>query len=266
VFHTTSNNNSITANTITNNNNGVYISTSSGNSISSNTVTNNGNGTELSLSSNNFVCHNNFVGNTAAQARASPGYGNTWDDGYPSGGNYWSDYNGTDAKNGLYQNETGSDGIGDTPYTIDANNTDYFPLMGTLSNFSTLTGYPVNIISNSTISGFVAPIWLEHPEIVTLTFNVTGTNGSTGFCRVSFPTAMMNGTYQVSVNDTEVPYTLLPCSNADYSYLYFTYTQSTEQVIILPEFPSLLILPLMMMATLLTVIIYKKKGEKTSQS
>jgi hypothetical protein len=54
---------------------------------------------------------------------------NTWDDGYPSGGNYWSDYNGTDLFNGLNQNETGSDGIGDTSYVIDAANQDRYPLM-----------------------------------------------------------------------------------------------------------------------------------------
>jgi parallel beta-helix repeat protein len=53
---------------------------------------------------------------------------NTWDDGYPSGGNYWSDYNGADVKKGPNQNEAGSDGIGDTPYVIDANNVDRYPL------------------------------------------------------------------------------------------------------------------------------------------
>jgi hypothetical protein len=54
---------------------------------------------------------------------------NTWDDGYPSGGNYWSDYAGVDLFSGPYQNQTGSDGIGDTPYFIRANNTDNYPLM-----------------------------------------------------------------------------------------------------------------------------------------
>jgi len=43
---------------------------------------------------------------------------NYWDDGYPSGGNYWGDYSGNDIYSGSYQNETGSDGIGDTPYII----------------------------------------------------------------------------------------------------------------------------------------------------
>jgi hypothetical protein len=54
---------------------------------------------------------------------------NFLDNGYPSGGNYWSSYNGTDVYSGPYQNETGSDGIGDTPYPIDANNTDRYPLI-----------------------------------------------------------------------------------------------------------------------------------------
>lgn len=48
-----------------------------------------------------------------------------WDDGYPSGGNYWSDYVGNDTHSGPYQNITGSDGIGDTPYA----GVDHYPLM-----------------------------------------------------------------------------------------------------------------------------------------
>jgi len=54
---------------------------------------------------------------------------NTWDDGYSSGGNYWSDYTGVDKLSGSYQNVTGNDGIGDTPFLIDQNNVDHFPLM-----------------------------------------------------------------------------------------------------------------------------------------
>jgi hypothetical protein len=54
---------------------------------------------------------------------------NVWDDGYPSGGNHWSDYVSVDVKNGIGQDLPGSDGIGDTPYTIDADNVDRYPLM-----------------------------------------------------------------------------------------------------------------------------------------
>jgi len=52
-----------------------------------------------------------------------------WDDGYPSGGNFWSDYAGVDEKSGPNQDQPGSDGIGDTQYVIDALNPDKYPLM-----------------------------------------------------------------------------------------------------------------------------------------
>ena len=68
----------------------------------------------------------------------------------------------------------------------------------------------------------------------------------------------MNGTYHVIVNGTEVPYTLLPSSNTSVSYLYFNYEHSTEQVEIIPEFPFLLV-PLFMIATLLAIIVYKRR-------
>jgi hypothetical protein len=71
----------------------------------------------LSDNNNNLVFHNNFVNN---YIQASDRGNNVWDNGYPSGGNYWSDYNGTDSD---------GDGIGDAPYPIsDGNNEDRYPL------------------------------------------------------------------------------------------------------------------------------------------
>lgn len=58
---------------------------------------------------------------------------NIWDAGYPSGGNYWNDYVGVDEMRGPNQNIEGSDGIGDSAYTIRApNNIDRYPLMASL--------------------------------------------------------------------------------------------------------------------------------------
>lgn len=55
---------------------------------------------------------------------------NSWDNGYPSGGNYWDDYTGTDYYHGPNQNLSGSDGIGDTLYIIpEGDNQDSYPLM-----------------------------------------------------------------------------------------------------------------------------------------
>jgi len=79
-------------------------------------------------SKNNTVYHNNFIGN-GDTVWLDNSAENFWDNGYPSGGNYWSDYTGVDSYSGPYQNETGSDGIGDIPYVIDNNNVDRYPLM-----------------------------------------------------------------------------------------------------------------------------------------
>jgi hypothetical protein len=71
------------------------------------------------------------------------------DDGYPSGGNYWSSYNGTDVYSGPYQNETGSDGIGDTSYIINENNRDNYPFVRPLS-ISTLFLHQYHFIPSRT--------------------------------------------------------------------------------------------------------------------
>jgi parallel beta-helix repeat protein len=100
------------------------------NTISGNDVTNNYYGivTQPS-SSNNMIYDNNFIDNTQ-QALSDTLSVNTWDDGYPSSGNYWSDYAGVDLYSGAYQNATEPDGVGDTPYVISyANNADRYPLM-----------------------------------------------------------------------------------------------------------------------------------------
>jgi parallel beta-helix repeat protein len=153
ILLSSSSNNTISSNSILANNIGIDLSSSSNNIISRNNITeSNWRAIELSQSSNNNVSdnniaengwelyatypqyaagvylyssydnriyHNNFI-NNAVQVRIFVSRYNVWDDGYPSGGNYWSDYTGIDAN---------SDEIGDTPYVIDVNNQDRYPLM-----------------------------------------------------------------------------------------------------------------------------------------
>jgi len=122
--------NSISGNNVTDNNYGIDILwDSSDNSIVGNNIKNNIYGIALYFRSNNKFWHNNFINNTQQVYIPYSGYANFWDDGYPSGGNYWSDYAGVDVKKGSGQDLPGSDGIGDTPYIIDANNRDQYPLM-----------------------------------------------------------------------------------------------------------------------------------------
>jgi len=97
--------------------------------IFGNNITNNYYGLSFIGVSGNRIFHNNFINNKGQIVWANQPRVNTWDDGYPSGGNYWSDYTGVDLYSGSYQNETGSDGIGDAPYIIDEYNQDNYPLM-----------------------------------------------------------------------------------------------------------------------------------------
>ena len=154
-----SNNNIYGNNLTTNSGDCISLDSSYSNNIYGNNISNSYNGIYLEGSSNNSIYHNNFVNNTLQVYVAppinfqdmyvAPSVGNVWDDGYPSGGNHWSDYNGTDHYSGQYQNITGSDGIGDTPYIIDANNTDNYPLMAqyTVPEFPTFLILPLFLIA-----------------------------------------------------------------------------------------------------------------------
>jgi len=106
---------------------GVWLEDSSNNNVSSTTITNNEVGIQLERAYNNTIYDNELINNTYQVINLQSV--NVWDAGYPSGGNYWSDYAGVDLKSGPGQDKPGSDGIGDTPYVIDENNTDRYPLI-----------------------------------------------------------------------------------------------------------------------------------------
>jgi len=124
-------NNKVFNNKFTNNGGGILLSgPCCNNTIIGNTLIGNQFGIMLESSPANRIYYDNFINNTRQAIIYSNGsLANLWDNEYPSGGSYWSDYNGTDLFCGPYQNETGSDGIGDRPYVIDANNRDRYPLM-----------------------------------------------------------------------------------------------------------------------------------------
>jgi len=98
------------------------------NTIRENVIRNNNQGINMGSPGihSNRSYHNVLIGNTV-QALDSEG-DNFWDDGYPSGGNYWSDYVGVDHFSGPNQDIPGSDGIGDTPYLVGEAGVDNYPL------------------------------------------------------------------------------------------------------------------------------------------
>jgi len=104
---------------------GIVIIDGDNNIINNNTILSNiGYGIYADSSSFfNKIYHNNIVDNTIQSYDQG---NNVWDDGYPSGGNYWSDFD--EPSEGAYDNN--SDGIVDSPYYIPGgSNVDHYPLM-----------------------------------------------------------------------------------------------------------------------------------------
>jgi parallel beta-helix repeat protein len=258
-----SSNNVVSGNNVTNNYFGIQFIYSDNITIVGNTVANSGFvGIDL-ISSNCTICHNNFMNNT--NQFYSSGLPNVWDNGFE--GNYWSDYNGTD---------NNQDGIGDTPYIIDASNTDHYPLMGTFQSFNVSIWFElpirleeVDIISNSTIREVEYDYTTDAQSPTGLVWyldllGLVGQNGTVGFCRITFPNDMINSSsYPVKIGyigDNNFTMSRVLSSNGTHTTLYFTYDLPTPYwgLSILPEFPSFLILPLFFITTLLAVIICKR--------
>jgi len=218
--------NVITGNILLNDMDGMDFYNTENNLIVGNSITDMSNpwdgygpGVFFDHASNNTIYHNNFMINPAVQQQASGSNSiNIWDDGYPSGGNYWSDYQ------TRYPNATeiGSSGIGNTPYVIDANNTDRYPLMGPFTSafyanyllettppkISILS--PVNQTYNETSVSLVFTVdktvnWagysLDGKQNVTITGNTTLTDSMVTNVALA---NMTNGLHSITVyaNDT----------------------------------------------------------------
>jgi len=255
-----SNNNRVVRNIILNNQYAIGLhSHNDNNIIAGNDIIQNNTPFRTSGSHNNSVYHNNFKN---SRVRTSSGDSTTiWDNGYPSGGNYWTDYVGVDFYKGAYQNETGSDGIGDTAHDVYVD-IDNYPLIAPITVFDASlwewTQYYVDVISNSSVSDFSF-----FPEGALIRFNVEGENGTAGFCRVTIPKDLLytEGNWIALINGAPITPTVNEDENN--TYLYFTYGHSTKTIEIIgttaiPEFPPWTILPLLLMATL-AAIIYKRR-------
>lgn len=85
----------------------------------------------------NLFYHNYIYGNKNIFYNIVPD--NTFDNGYPDGGNYWDVYDGVDYYHGINQNLLGPDGIGDTAYVISPYAIDNYPIISLGESQTTLT-------------------------------------------------------------------------------------------------------------------------------
>jgi len=207
----------------------------------------------------NHICHNNFVNNTSQVYS----WGITvWDDGYPSGGNYWSDYTGIDEKSGPGQDLPGSDVIGDTPYIIDEKNTDRYPLMIAVDTnppiiiyfFSSYYAEPDDRVR---ISANVTDLESSVREVI-LSYTTDGTTWENLTMNYNSTTTLYEATIREYPYETRVKYKIIAYDNRgnsatkDNAGKYYIYE-------VIPEFPSFLVLSLFMIATLSALIVYRRK-------
>ena len=152
----------------------------------------------------NTFSHNNFVNNVQNVYVADGAPVNFWDDGEE--GNYWSDYNGTDAE---------GDGVGDIPYSMDANNRDNHPLMNPINlRITDPTPTKISIISPEkttyaandvylTVAVDKPALWigysLDGQTYATFSENNSVTGLSEGFHNVTFYVSYSGKEYSSSV-------------------------------------------------------------------
>ena len=159
---------------------GVWIGFSSNNTVHENYIAGSMFGVALHKSNYSFVYHNDFV-NCDVPAGAINATGSVWDDGYPSGGNYWGDYeenypDAEDIYSGLNQDLPGSDGIWDKPYVIDPlGNQDNYPLAYPFTgHYTYVTNFTLteSSSSNSTMYESVSVLsWIVQNATVSGDFN-----------------------------------------------------------------------------------------------
>jgi len=125
------------------------------------------------------------------------------------------------------------------------------------------SAFEVYVLTNSTESDFNF-----NQSLMQISFNVAGPSDTVGFCNVTIPQALLGlespGDVWVVLIDgeTDLLIDLLITENVTHTLLYFTYPHTTHNVKIrgtwvVPEFPTAIVAPLLLIATLAATLLTK---------
>ncbi|MFQ6075535.1 MAG: PQQ-binding-like beta-propeller repeat protein [Candidatus Bathyarchaeia archaeon] len=122
--------------------------------------------------------------------------------------------------------------------------------------------YHVAITTNSSISNLAF-----NQPLKQISFNVSGLSGASGYCNVTIPIELLSGTFTVLFDGTSISYTLT--QNSTHSSIYFEYTHSVQEIqiigtTVIPEFPSIITMPLLLIALAILLIFLKKRINSTT--
>ncbi|MEM3458785.1 MAG: NosD domain-containing protein [Candidatus Bathyarchaeia archaeon] len=236
---------------------GVILTMSNNTRVIANTLMYNYYGANLYLNQSWFcvVYHNNFIQEPGLQGPRQlvivSGSNNTFDNGYPSGGNFWSDYVGVDSQ---------ATGVGFPYYIISGEAQDKYPLMGQIHEYDIVVSgniFQVDIESNSTVSGFQ---YLETAKAIS--FNVEGSEGTRGFCRITVPKLVYQQLWQsnisIFINGTKVQFSNF--TDSENVYFYFFYEHSARNIIVVPWY-LLLFLILLFVVVGIFEIKHRKRSD-----
>ena len=125
--------------------------------------------------------------------------------------------------------------------------------------------FQIVVVTNSTIPVQTFNFSKENKE---LGFNVTGPSGTSGFCNVTIPRTMLDcaslDEWVIFANGTDISNACLKSRDANYTYIFIPYTHSAQLIQVkctwvVREFPSVIIVLLFTISTLLAAIVYRRK-------
>lgn len=183
-LNSSSDSNLVSDNNITSNLFGVYVYSSDANTLSDNFIYSNSYfGVYIQSSSNNVIYNNDFIEN---ENHAYDDGTNQWNTNYPTGGNYWDDYEDLDYCHGADQNLPGGDDIGDIPYTNikgDGDAEDNYPYLYSFGAPFVLSTQPTSGSDDSSVSKNVEIIFSEslNTSVQPKLEDISGTGNSYNF-------------------------------------------------------------------------------------
>ncbi len=242
-----SSNNTISGNRVEGNGDGFDLDYASNNKIAENLVSNNDRGFFLCYSKDNVIYHN-VISNNSIQQDVYELYEtpNAWDDGYPSGGNYWSDF----ACNGNPSN-------GSRWYVLASSNVDRYPFQDpyrwdkTPPSIGTPyivadNGICVNVTDETGISSVVLSYSIDGGLSWTNETMLKGSDLSYTYCWwIGSVSAGIKIDYKITAHDN--------ASN-------FAIQDNVVNLYTVPEFPISTVLIVFMAAILITVIAIRSSA------